>query len=197
MRATLSPRSAVLSLLLAIALSSQIPASDLPDSVKGFQRQSLEVYLDRADQEKASSSWEQVAQFGAEAAIAQWERDATLLYPSASEMEQARAQLTNWAGAEIQGRFESWLLTRFFGQQGSLGMGAVQQAISQANLQYLYTTDASGVVQVDENGDPILKGAADAETDRAAWKARVGEAEDAALSSWEQRVDEAFAPAHV
>ena len=188
-----SPR-AVLSFLLFLAIAAPAAASDFPDIVKGFKPQTLEVYFDRADQERASADWERVARFGGEAAVSQWEREAAQLYSEPQQVSEARDQLSIWVGDEMQARYESWLTRRFFEQQGSLRSDAIIRAIADANLRYLYTTDDSGKIQLDESGDPILRAAEGLQSDRESWRARVGAAADVVLAAWEEKVDAAFAP---
>jgi hypothetical protein len=91
-------------------------------------------------------------------------------------------------------RYEAWLTRRFFDRQGSLGSEAVLRAITDADLQYLYTTDDAGNIVLDESGDPVLRGATGVEADRAGWRAHVASATDEVIAAWESRVDAAFAP---
>ena len=184
----------VLCFLLVLASAARASSKDFPDSVKGFTQHTLEVYFDRADQERSNVDWERVARFGAEAAVSQWERDAAQLYTEPRQVSEARGRLAGWVGDQVEARYESWLTRRFFDQQGSLGADSVVRAIAQANLQYLFTTDQSGKIQLDESGDPILRGSEGLQSDRASWHAQVGAAADAILAAWEQRVDAAFAP---
>ncbi len=190
----LSHQKVIVAVSLAVSLAVRVAAANLPDTLRGFQPRSLEVYLDRADQERTATDWQRVARFGAEASVAQWEQGAAQLYADAAEMAAAHTELTNWVGGQMQERYESWLIRRFFDEQGSLGISAVRQAISDANLQYLYTTDSSGAVQFDDNGDPVLRGEDGLPADKEGWKAKVGQAEEAILAAWEKNVDQAFAP---
>ena len=184
----------LLSVVLALALTASAAAQELPGSVKGFKKETLEVYFNRADLERESSAWERVAKLGAEAAISQWEREATELYCDAPQAAQARDQLIGWAGRQMEDRYEKWLTRRFFEREGALGAEAVLRAISAADLQYLYRTDESGNVLLDEAGDPVLREADGLQADREGWKAKVASASDAVLAAWEQKVDTAFAP---
>lgn len=178
----------------ALATTTILSGQELPGSIKGFKRETLEVYFNRADMERESSGWERVARFGAEAAVSLWEREASDLYTEPDQIAQARAQLSGWVGTQMQERYEAWLTRRFFDRQGSLGSEAVLRAITDADLQYLYTTDDAGKIVLDESGDPVLRGATGVEADRAGWRAHVASATDEVLAAWESRVDAAFAP---
>jgi hypothetical protein len=160
-------RRTLIACILALATTAILAGQELPGSIKGFKKQTLEVYFNRADLERESSAWERVARFGAEAAVSLWEREASDLYTDPVEIAQARAQLTGWVGTQVQERYEAWLTRRFFDRQGSLGSEAVLRAITGADLQYLYTTDDSGNIVLDESGDPVLRGATGLEADRA------------------------------
>ena len=181
-------------IIIAFTISFSAAASELPDSVKGFKKETLEVYFNRADLERDSFAWERAASFGAEAAISRWEREALELYSDADQVAQAREQLGSWVGQEMEDRYETWLTRRFFERQGALGSEAVLRAINEANLSYLYSTDESGKVKLDDAGDPVLREADGLENDRLAWKDKVASAADAVLAAWEQKVDAAFAP---
>jgi hypothetical protein len=181
-------------IIIALTISFSAAASELPDSVKGFKKETLEVYFNRADLERDSFAWERAANFGAEAAISRWEREASELYSDADQVAQAREQLGSWVGREMEDRYETWLTRRFFERQGALGSEAVLRAINEANLSYLYSTDESGKVKLDDAGDPVLREADGLENDRLAWKDKVASAADTVLAAWDQKVDAAFAP---
>ena len=180
--------------IFALATTAVLAGQELPGSIKGFKKETLEVYFNRADLERENSAWERVARFGAEAAVSLWEREASDLYTDPDQIAQARAQLSGWVGTQMHERYEAWLTRRFFDRQGSLGSEAVLRAITDADLQYLYTTDDAGNIVLDESGDPVLRGATGVEADRAGWRAHVASATDEVIAAWESRVDAAFAP---
>ncbi len=132
--------------LTAAALAGQ----ELPGSIKGFKKETLEVYFNRADLERESSAWERVARFGAEAAISRWEREASDLYTDPDQIAQARAQLSGWVGTPGAGTLRVVADPTLLRRQGSLGSEAVLRAITGADLQYLYTTDDVGNIVLDE-----------------------------------------------
>ena len=94
---------------LALGILTPLAASELPNSIKGFKKETLEVYFNRADQERASANWDRVARFGAEAAISHWEREAVQLYSDPGALNQANAQLAGWVGTQMQERYDKWL----------------------------------------------------------------------------------------
>ena len=190
------PRSGrtLIACIFALATTAVLAGQELPGSIKGFKRETLEVYFNRADLERESSAWERVARFGTEAAVSQWEREASDLYSDPDQIAQAKTQLSGWVGNQMQERYQIWLTRRFFDREGSLGSEAVLRAITDADLQYLYTTDGAGKIVLDESGDPVLLGATGVESDRAGWKTRMSTATDEVLAAWQSKVDAAFAP---
>ena len=187
-------RRTLIACILALAAAAVLAGQELPGSIKGFKKETLEVYFNRADRERESSAWERVARFGGEAALSQWEREALDLYADPDQIAQAKTQLSGWVGIQMQERYQTWLTQRFFDRQGSLGSEAVLRAITDADLQYLYTTDGEGKIVLDASGDPVLLGATGLDADSAGWKARVSTATDEVLTAWESKVDAAFAP---
>jgi hypothetical protein len=181
-------------ILITATIAISAFAGDDPASLKGFNRESLEVYLSRADAEKDKDAWLSLAGLGEKAVLADWERAATHLYDSGEEREKARALVGAEVVAMSQEHYRSWLVRRFLAASGADGgFDGLRRSVDSANLELLYERGADGKVKRDSRNDPLLRGQAGLEADRSAWAAKVGSAIEAGLGDWQGRVDAASA----
>jgi len=165
------------------------------DPLGSYRKETLEVYLDRADREASSDNWFGFADMGREAALAQWEEGA-LLAMQESDIDAARASVEDAIGTETRGRYCEWLVARFTerlaGGVVPSGLGDLRDAIARQNGSLLFERDADGNILRDSVGDPVLKTFVGFKEDSAAWEASVGKSIDDSLASWESSFEAAF-----
>ncbi|GEM_PF-6737333 len=161
--------------------------TNLPD---GFDKKSLNIYLDRADLSRSREEWQRIARQGVEIVTARWEEEylLTIDLPGDEELiENNKNQLQYTLDTIVKVRFKDWLIDKFFNERVILNPGIIYGEINRANRQYLFETNEDGSLKLDSAGDPLLKKEENLEEDGRAWDTLVKRALDDALENLEGR----------
>jgi hypothetical protein len=167
--------------LIQCQLSVMLPAEELrTDLRRGMAR--LEHYLDRAQAERNTQSWEQLARFGLEAAMYEWESGALWLREQDVEVWQAeRERAETDYRRETEAAYVAWASGRVYTERAVFEGSGLGAELRKAAASWSYG-DAGRVVNL-----------ADAEGARAAWELVAQGIVDRYLDSWEEQQGTVFA----
>jgi hypothetical protein len=181
---------AVLAFISFCFLSSPSPLTKEELFSRG--KDSLELYLDRADRESNPEDWLRYAAIGKDEALARWE-GAALLALGSDELGAARDALEGSLSGLSADRYREWLVERFSSSLEGESFASLRAAIKGQNDSLLFSYDPrDGSLLRDSYGDPLLKALAGLGEDRATWETKVGEAIDASVAAWRSSFEGAF-----
>ncbi|MCL2440261.1 MAG: hypothetical protein FWD14_00830 [Treponema sp.] len=138
-------------------LYTQQNPSSFPEEIKGFNKAVFENSFSKADREVNSDRWFAEAKMGLSQAIGAWELIAGSLYDDPYFFEQAKNQLEKWTSEELEKRFSSWLIRRFFGVTAENAMISFSAMLGNTQKFYSWHLDENGNVLFDPvTGDPMI-----------------------------------------
>ncbi|MBN1836146.1 MAG: hypothetical protein JW820_09875, partial [Spirochaetales bacterium] len=123
------------------------------------------LYFDRADRAADVEQWLRIMEVPL-AAVPEWERE--------------RAE------RDYEARLSAFLRRAWTGTLQEPDLRTFLDAVEQADRKYLFLTDGLGRITRDEVGDPLLRGAEQAEEDHRRWREELGAAAESLVARWEQ-----------
>ncbi|MCD6120600.1 MAG: hypothetical protein J7K04_02035, partial [Spirochaetales bacterium] len=199
--------------LILLSFTSLITADDFSARLPGgFDKKTLELYLDRADLSNTREEWQRIAEYGLEIVTVKWEGEylfaagvssgetgkpgkAGKAEPAGTSEQSAdnNSSTSSFSPSDLKSsldtivteRFKKWLIDKFFKEKVLLNPGIIYREISRANRQYLFETEEDGSLKLDSEGDPVLKKADSIEEDTSSWNMLVRSGLNKALDSLE------------
>lgn len=161
------------------------------DPRTSYRKETLEIYLDRADLQTDVDEWRRYAAMGRDAVLAEWEQSALLIMEGV-EVDALRASIESAIGEELGQRFRDWIVRQFVEVNVISGLDGIRQAIQVQNSTLLFEKNEDGQIRYLSDGSPALKSLEGLDRDAASWKSAIAESIESSLASWRSGFEGAF-----
>jgi hypothetical protein len=116
----------------------------------------LETYLDHADEQRSREDWQEMALYGVDAVVAEWEAALGGLILDDAELAAFKAAVQEDIQEEVDRRYLNWIVQGYQNSLRNSEMTLIGNRLNQISSDYIYKKDNEGNVLYDASGNPEL-----------------------------------------